>query len=479
MLKIKLFLITTLLIQTANLFAQEFEITKTSFKDLYNNYRVATPKNVPWAGNFFPYSDFGTAVKLDGDGDEDSKGRSPIETYGIISRTGKDAYNWEKSNHSCEGLSEEAKESCEAWWGHCNGWAAAAVKEKEPKKPIIFQNTNLSIADQKGILTELWLASYSMNAGETDKSKKTGSWVHGHSRPSSSYKSFWDVTPKTFFHILTNYVGALRTGIVIDRFTGDEVWNQPVVGYRMLPIKKSDISIITEGTKKYWSVRLSTKIFWANDSGIPAGHVSAPFNIKKTSDNEDEDDLTRDYESRLLSYRLNFSSQVKISEDGKSVLAAGKIIGDGLWHHQENSKDFSSDELNRMHPDFIWLPTSPYQDSSGYGNPYVSSKIVEKMLKSTETNSDSGTTPTPTNTILSLVFAPRVFGGSTASAEEIKKAVQNVIRREGIKHAIYLSGIEISRNRIKVVVRFPEGVNSKALIKLFDAAEMPVKLEVD
>lgn len=448
-----------------------FEITKNSFKDLYNQHRIAQPKVTPWAGNFFPYSSKGTAIKLDKDGNDDSAGRSPMEVYGVLARVGNEAHDWEKENHSCDNLIGELKKSCESWWGHCNGWAAAAIKELEPRKPIKVGTQTLSVAEQKGIYTELWLSSASLNAGWTDKNKKTGAWVHDHNRPSESYKMFWDVSPRAFFLIFTNYVGAQKTGVVVDRFTGDEVWNQPIVGHRFLPIRKEDISQVRDGSRSYWSALIRVKIYWANDLGTAPGHISKPFDIKKVKDTEDVEYFGEDYEGRYLAFRLNFDQELVMSANGTTVTSVGRMIGDGIWEHQENSRQAGN--LDETHPDFIWLPTDPIQDYNGnYGNPYMDASVVAKISRG-----QPPTPSTPTASQLRLIFPPRAFGGASLEAEDVKKAVTKVIRREAIKHAIYLKDIEISRNRVLVPVRFPQGVNSKALESLFKAADMDVRIE--
>ncbi len=447
-----------------------FEVTDNNFKSLYNQYRVAQPKVTPWAGSFFPYGAKVTAVKLDAAGNESSRGTSPMETYGALAGIGSEAHDWEKENHSCTNLDADSKESCESWWGHCNGWSAAAIKESEPRGPVKVGSRTLTVSDQKGIYTELWLSSGSLNAGWTDKSKKTGDWVHRHDRPNEAYNMFWDVSPRSFFLIFTNYIGAEKTGLVVDRFTGDEVWNQPVVGYRLLPIRAEDIKAVQEGSRSYTSVKVRMKFYWANDLGTPPGHVSKPFDIKKISDDEEVEYVGDDYEGRLLAFRLNFDAPVTVSADGKKIETAGRMVGDGLWEHQENSRDLSADELNSTHPDFIWLPTDPIQDYNGYGNPFLDAKVVEKIARG------EATTAAGSAQVLNLVFAPSVFGGAPLTPEEVKKAVTKVIRRDGIRHAIYLADIKISRSEVVVGVRFPGGVNASDVVELFTAAGMRVRV---
>src|SRR4051812_19754534 len=73
---------------------------------------------MPWAGTWWPYSEDGT-VQAD-------------RLYDTITGRGG-AADWELSNHgsSLPGL--------QGWWGHCNGWAAAAVLFEEPRAPVTVQ----------------------------------------------------------------------------------------------------------------------------------------------------------------------------------------------------------------------------------------------------------------------------------------------------------------------------------------------------
>jgi len=448
----------------------QFEITNTNFSDLYNRYRYASPEIVPWAGNFFPYSEQGTAVKLDASGEPFKHGRSPMESYEFISQNFNQAYNWEIEHHNCKNYEGKTKKSCEAWWGHCNGWAAAAIKEKEPRNSKLVGGQEISVADQKGILSELWLASYSLNAGLTDKDSKTRNWIHDHHLNDDRYKKFWDITPKAFFLILTNYIGAMKTGVVIDRFTGDEVWNQPLVGYRMLPIGSQDISKIQEGGKTYWSMKIQIKIFWANDIGLSHGHLSKPFEIEKIFDVPEVDSLPEDYEGRYLSFRLFFDREVRVSSDGKKIISAGKIIGDGIWSHQENSKSFTFEELNHSHPDFLWIPTEVYADQSGYGNPYMDVKTVQELMYGENiTHQNAGPVK------LKMIFDKKIFNQIPLEAEMIKRKVQSVLRRDAIKHVIYLSDITNTIDAFEVSIYFPFRVEPDYLMKLFQSAKLPFR----
>lgn len=383
------------LLLVSNLFAEEFEIGNQSFKNLFNKYGVGQPKNIPWAGSFWPYKTKGIADNFVYDSRKAYQ--SPAEKFDYFFG-GKSAQDWEKRNHSCDNQIGELKKGCESWWGHCNAWAAAGIKEAEPRNYINKRmkggEVALTVADQKAFLTEMYMENNALFTGNTNKSEKTDNWIF---EPSNSiakklvaqdvtnYDAFWDVSPRSFFLILTNYVGMREIGVVIDRFAGDEVWNQPIAGYKMLPIRPEDLrDPKIEGDRKVYPVLLRINIFWANDN-VPANSISDPFNINRASEKfQIGDFLYNDfYTGRSLGFFLYFDSPLRVSSEGTFVANAGNIIGDGVWYHQtlEGRKYYK--EFNHTHPDFIWLPTRALSASAGgTRNPSFSPERIDTFFSS-------------------------------------------------------------------------------------------------
>ncbi len=355
-------------------------VVNQDFKSLFNQYRFAQPSHVPWAGTYFPYSYNGTAAGLNGASMTKSNPEtSAIAKYDELFNGGKYiATDFELKNHSCDVVPESEKASCEGWWGHCNGWAAAGIKEIEPRKTVSYKGVKLDVGQQKGILTELWLSTNSLFLGDTDKGKTTGDWVYDLNDP--GYNAFWDVTPRQMFLVFTNQVGALKTGVVIDRFTGDQVWNQPIVGYRILPIAKSDLGTQSYNGKVYPFAQITMKIYWADD-GVAPNHLSGPFNIAATSDDQGADNIGGEYTQRNLTFKMFFDKPLQMDASGTKVLNDVKIIGGGIWDAQENQMDSGS--LDQSHPDFIWLPTSPYIANNGYANPYINWDKIKQLTAAT------------------------------------------------------------------------------------------------
>lgn len=483
------------LIVTPSALAQ-FSTRQNNFKELFNNHRVGQAARRPWAGDFWSYAEHGTAKKvLEGYASRSATATSPMQAYdAILGLTGeRSAEAWEKENHTCDqykGNDKETYESCKGWWGHCNGWAAAALKEVEPRAPVQVGNRSLSVADLKGIYSELWLASNSVNEGNTDKAIKTGPWILADPESDEQSGAFWDVTPRALFLLLTNTVGIEQTGVVIDRFTGDEVWNQPLAGYRFLPIRKTDIS--EDGLR----VLLRFKIYWGNDLGVNPGHVTADFDVARdTKDVETVEHLPRsdrsveDFEGRYLEMYLDFTSPVEIDATGQ-IVKAGRFNGNGEWVHHaqlveraEKASGKSYDVIKKMshaalekefknlvdwgdynegHPDFAWLPTSALQDSSGYGNPFMFPNRMKPFRNEITITPASGNLVPESGKIELVVSLDSFSFRGEPSAASVITALRRVFGRDGVKISARQADVQFNAGatRATVVFSFVEGQNA-------------------
>ncbi len=451
-----------------------FPIKNTSLKDLYNTHRIGQPERMPWAGSYWAYASDGVAVKVDAQGyplDKNernpNKGHSPLDKWLKFAGTqASNAEKWEKSNHSCSSYTGDTKKSCEDWWGHCNAWSAAAIRESEPKQSLKVNNEEFSVADQKGLLTEIWMSSGALFAGNTDKSTASGPWIRDKSIKPQAFNSFWDISPRTFFLVLTNYVGIQKIGVVIDRFTGDEVWNQPIVGYRILPLRpKKDISVAPNG--KYHTVFLRMKIYWANDSGTPPGHVTAPFDIAKDTDEGEEiealpkaEENLDDYDGRFLAFKLTLDAPVILSPDGKNILSSGNIVGPGVWSHQEDLK-ITPEDLDHTHPDFMWLPTD-LEPGGESANPYVNGEDVIKALrKNLQPAEQKGV-----RKILIVSEKEAQTKLDTTEPKSVAKAFRKIFRLAGVRVAVFPDEIEVVKSNLNIPI---EITNSKNLNRVESA----------
>jgi transglutaminase elicitor len=99
------------------------------------------PSKMPWSGWWWPSGHFPPPMAAAG---------GPLDKFdryiaGLgLSPTG--AGSWEAINHY--------KPGC-PWCGHCHGWAAAAILEPEPTRPVRVGMIDFTVGDLKGLLTEV------------------------------------------------------------------------------------------------------------------------------------------------------------------------------------------------------------------------------------------------------------------------------------------------------------------------------------
>jgi len=492
---LSLFFASSVFSQTTGSFA----IQSDNFAEIFNQYRIGKPANTPWAGSYWSFRNDGIAVSdIQG-----QAGISPAKKYDAFfnqsSGNGADnASTWEAREHSCDRFANDKKtqDSCNGWWGHCNAWSAAAIKEPEPResfkaKKVDGKTESFSVADQKAYLTEMWMTSGTLFAGLTEKFTPTGKWVFDPNSAEAlkkdnygvtAYDAFWDVTPRAFFLIFTNYIGIQKMGVVIDRFTGDQVWNQPVVGYKILPINADNIlppkKDPTSGANVY-PVLVQMKIYWAED-GVYEHEVSLPFDIMKESDLPmtpplEDEKVNKHYSRRLLSFFLYFDAPVIVSADGLKIEKAGKIVGEGTWYHQTKAGRSMYSYMEMAHPDFIWLPTIVYANSSGSGNPYISQANVTALFDQ-KTN-----TPIPQAPATLSVKRVIIVNSVETSFPEIKfvkdqlearqyfmmKQFKNIFEDLSIKQKIARSKISFNGNTAEIPVEFLQAINEATLLSSF------------
>jgi hypothetical protein len=174
-----------------------------------------------WNGHWWPFVDAamvtGRAHKPYGDPPipyEDWEGFfAPMDKYNLAlgEQPRFDLWAWELANH---GTPEDPEDpDWASWYGHCNGWAAAAALETEPVVPGEYNAVYLRVGDKKAFLTE---------AHQGDASRV--------------FPEDPDVEPisAVLFHTkLVEYIKTLVKPIIIETSPGDQVWNYPCYRYDM------------------------------------------------------------------------------------------------------------------------------------------------------------------------------------------------------------------------------------------------------
>ncbi len=373
-----------------------------------------------------------------------------------------------------------------SWFGHCNAWAAAAIVEPEPRQSTTVDGIEFTAGDVKAFLTEIYMESDSIFHGTRNN--------YHEDEESRDAVDFKDISPAMFHIFFADQIGNRDKSFVIDRFTGDEVWNQPVKAYRAdceplytgtqamerevsyttYPVKWASGSyqripnVDKRPNQQVYPLMCSTTIHWITD-GLPSETLTA-LNI---SDDIDDETFKSSYrigelydhqvEIRTISYELWLDKPMDDPD--------ARIIGDGSWEHG------SASNYTSLHPDFIWQPTGDVNDSRrDYENEFIDGKIVrEQILPGTlEKQDDPMVTPEmwTTGDVSVEIVDNDVDSPAIVELEvdaDVTVAVMTV--DVDITHT-YIGDLQVRvvapSGRSKVIKRFGAGRSSDDIKKTFD-----------
>ena len=346
-----------------NVKGQDFHGEK-NFAFLLNNYQKGKTEPTPWAGYWWPYTANGIAAgNFYGN-------QSPAGKYDAARGHKTDAQTWEIRNHGA------GVPKVQSWWGHCNGWCAAAALFPEPKQAVTVNGINFGIGDIKGLLSEAGMAANADFFGERID-------VDDASSP-----KYLDTVPDQYFLVLTNYIGKLKQAVLVDRYTGSEVWNQPLAGYKLEYPTTLDYLGNTPEAPDVYRIMVSSTIWWLDD-GVPADVQTHTF------DYEDEDP-TGIVQSRTLRMEvwvdapIVFDSAGKITSSGDVIVTRkGEYVAGGAWRMGEG---YYVDAW----PDYMWVPYSigkPSDPEQDYANPEIDIEWIKAHLLVGEGVDDPSVSP--------------------------------------------------------------------------------------
>lgn len=310
-------------------------------------------------------------------------GSALVELHGE-GRFNHHVYGDEKARLDSEGISY-------SWWGHCNGWCAAAILEREPIAPIDARGIRFDVADLKGLLTESHFGVESEFTGRRFNAPKpairtardTGrtllAALTGNTpRPVAEYITWYetayettmsaaakaaakaadfkdelegfekwyvdsydtaysDLAPDVFHKILESVIGQRHLSFVADITCNEEVWNHPAYAYDSTITQARTFSE-NGGARTEWSV--STVVTYATD-GVSESVLGV-------------EEFTRTYTYTLVT-----------DETGKLLR--------GAW------TGASVDD----HPDFAWLPVRNSTGADTSENPKLMWSDVTTLLPQT------------------------------------------------------------------------------------------------
>ncbi|PJB44262.1 MAG: hypothetical protein CO108_09010 [Deltaproteobacteria bacterium CG_4_9_14_3_um_filter_63_12] len=238
----------------------------------------------------------------------------------------------------------------ESWWGLCHAWVPAAILEPEPAKSVTVNGVEFTVSDIKALMITSYDRSSALmlggrcNAKEIVRDKDTGRITADECR---------DTNAGAFYVVITNMLGIRKRAFAEDRTAGYQVWNQPVLGYRILEertLTEAEAITLLKGkageayAKQYNSPEVKS---WR--------YVKMDTDYITEASNDNNGVLTRSIERFTRTDHYEMILELK---------GTGEVVG-GEWigYTQET------------HPDFLWLPLR-----YAGGNPNVSYGQVKQLL---------------------------------------------------------------------------------------------------
>ncbi|MDP7018022.1 MAG: hypothetical protein QGG36_19615 [Pirellulaceae bacterium] len=116
-----------------------------------------------------------------------------------------------------------------SWYGHCNGWTAAAIRHAEPTKSVVRNGVRFTPADIKGLLAEIYMYCDSEFLGGEDAV----------------------INPGLMHVVLSNWLGRGNYPLGMESAVGEVVINYPIYKYESKLEKISDTETEVRTTVTY------------------------------------------------------------------------------------------------------------------------------------------------------------------------------------------------------------------------------------
>ena len=262
----------------------------------------------------------------------------------------KNKGNWDAHNgvdDDGDGKTDECddRDGVETWWGLCHAWVPAAILTKEPRHAVTYNGVKFEVSDIKALLIAIHdpasarLVGGRCNDKEVKRDEKTGRILADQCR---------DVNPGTYHVIMANYLGLQKRAIAEDRTYDYQVWNQPIISWKVDSMKQ----ITVKEALKLLKVTGTTK--YPYTTGVKKLYEVSATTYYIAESYPGTEPLTDRIEDYTRSDQYHYILEVDSS---------GKIIG-GEW----------LDPAHTKHPDFLWLPLA-----EGGSNPYIDPAKVHML----------------------------------------------------------------------------------------------------
>lgn len=174
-------------------------------------------------------------------------------------------------------IASRERDRTPTWYGHCNGWTAAAIRHAEPQFNVTRNGVVFTPADIKAMLAEIYMYANTDHLGGLDPA----------------------INPAIMHLTLANWLGAGSYPVGMEAALGEVVINYPVYSYKCIINKLSDRQAEVKMTIRY--------------------AMNTPHEVNK---------------SPLLNRTMYFHYSLNLDEEGK--ITGGQYYGDGsridmLW----------------------------------------------------------------------------------------------------------------------------------------------------
>ena len=349
---------------------------------------VGEAERIPWAGYYWstyndninnrwagetsdsPAAKYGKAFGVEGVEDAVSK------EYGIDSQSHRTACTERSQCQSGESCSKrdgaESGYCIPTWFGICHAWAPAAILHQEPERSVTRNGVTFEIQDIKALLTLGYDQTDSRFVSKrcNDNDAKGDIEYDEYGRPNPNGDCI-DTNPATFHILIANYLGLRGESFVYDRTYDDEVWNQPLRGYRTL--SQSEVTAQEANELIGVPAEESANGYLFNDKAVAFQHLEVAVEYITESPASRDGNLSSSIDNYTNTDYLDYVLEL----DGEGRLIGGEWVG----------------RSKRNHPDFLWLPT-------GRGaSPLAQGKIAWREILSIYNESVGNTVVTETLTL--------------------------------------------------------------------------------
>ena len=332
-------------------------------------------------GGKITYKD-GKITHAEDDWEYDLESLSPMDKYALVQYDSGNTHPnpffisaWEILNSYNPGG--------ESWWGHCNGWAAAAILTNEPREEMLIElgdgEVAFTTADVKGLLSESHYSTYSQFYGE---------------RYNGEEDDVTDLSPKAFHQLMTFFIGQQGVPLVFDTTATEAVWNFPAYAYEMAVSETTEDGMADLVNVNTASAETLAALPGMGDATaervVDYRYANGPF-----QDINELIEIDGIGEARFVEFKdlvtvnafqrtFSVNARVTLTTDG-----VGELHVDGEGNEPENFEDSWSYTLetdadglvvggkwvtDTNHPDFAWIPyhNTSRREQGGSENPFLS-----------------------------------------------------------------------------------------------------------